>query len=66
MYNVIMFAYCLFTGILFALTAIGPAFGYLMSSGMLRFYVDFNTVSSGKVHFYTQDIYPIFRNIADI
>ncbi|XP_062868011.1 solute carrier organic anion transporter family member 2B1 isoform X2 [Trichomycterus rosablanca] len=38
-----------YLGILFALTAIGPAFGYLMSSFMLRLYVDFNTMSSDEI-----------------
>ncbi|XP_007259649.2 solute carrier organic anion transporter family member 2B1 [Astyanax mexicanus] len=33
-----------YVGILFALTVIGPALGYLMGSFLLRFYVDFNTV----------------------
>ncbi|KAI4889888.1 hypothetical protein NFI96_023910 [Prochilodus magdalenae] len=34
-----------YLGILFALTVIGPALGYLMGSFLLRFYVDFNTLS---------------------
>lgn len=36
------------TGILFALTVIGPALGYLLGSILLRFYVDFNTMSPGE------------------
>ncbi len=34
-------------GILFAITVIGPAFGYMMSSALLRFYVDIDK-TSGK------------------
>ncbi len=34
-------------GILFAITVIGPAIGYMMSSAMLRFYVDIDK-TSGK------------------
>ncbi|XP_017559898.1 solute carrier organic anion transporter family member 2B1 [Pygocentrus nattereri] len=32
----------IYLGILFALTVIGPALGYLMASFLLRYYVDFN------------------------
>ncbi|KAG7321302.1 hypothetical protein KOW79_015717 [Hemibagrus wyckioides] len=38
-----------YLGILFALTVIGPALGYLMGSVLLRFYVDFNTMSSAEI-----------------
>lgn len=38
-----------YVGILFALTVIGPALGYLMGSFLLRFYVDFNTVFPVKM-----------------
>ncbi|KAL7853648.1 hypothetical protein AOLI_G00204920 [Acnodon oligacanthus] len=34
-----------YLGILFALTVIGPALGYLMGSFLLRYYVDFNTLT---------------------
>lgn len=37
-----------FIGILFAVTVIGPAFGYMMSSVLLRFYVDIDKMSSSK------------------
>lgn len=35
-------------GILFAITVIGPAFGYMMSSVLLRFHVNIDKMSSGK------------------
>uniref|UniRef100_A0A672LAH3 Solute carrier organic anion transporter family member n=1 Tax=Sinocyclocheilus grahami TaxID=75366 RepID=A0A672LAH3_SINGR len=35
-----------YLGILFAITVIGPAFGYMMSSALLRFYVDVDKMSS--------------------
>lgn len=38
-----------YLGILFALTVIGPALGYLLGSILLRFYVDFNTMSPGEI-----------------
>ncbi|KAK3524009.1 hypothetical protein QTP70_017519 [Hemibagrus guttatus] len=38
-----------YLGILFALTVIGPALGYLLGSVLLRFYVDFDTMSPGKI-----------------
>ncbi|XP_072517631.1 solute carrier organic anion transporter family member 2B1 isoform X2 [Salminus brasiliensis] len=38
-----------YIGVLFALTVIGPALGYLMGSFLLRFYVDFNTASPDKM-----------------
>ncbi|XP_047661571.1 solute carrier organic anion transporter family member 2B1 isoform X2 [Tachysurus fulvidraco] len=38
-----------YLGILFALTVIGPALGYLLGSLLLRFYVDFNTMSPGEI-----------------
>ncbi|GAA6082710.1 solute carrier organic anion transporter family member 2B1 isoform X2 [Tachysurus ichikawai] len=39
-----------YLGILFALTVIGPALGYLLGSLLLRFYVDFNTMSPGEIN----------------
>ncbi|CAM4670465.1 hypothetical protein PO909_008352 [Leuciscus waleckii] len=38
-----------YLGILFAVTVIGPAFGYLMSSVLLRFFVDVEKISSDKI-----------------
>ncbi|XP_060792392.1 solute carrier organic anion transporter family member 2B1 [Neoarius graeffei] len=38
-----------YLGILFALTVIGPALGYLLGSILLRFYVDFNTMSPAEI-----------------
>ncbi|XP_067279456.1 solute carrier organic anion transporter family member 2B1 [Pseudorasbora parva] len=38
-----------YLGILFAVTVIGPAFGYLMSSVVLRFFVDFDKTSLEKM-----------------
>lgn len=35
-------------GILLAATSIGPAFGYMMGSFMLRFYVDIDKMSKGE------------------
>ncbi|XP_076835814.1 solute carrier organic anion transporter family member 2B1 isoform X2 [Brachyhypopomus gauderio] len=39
----------LYLGILFSVTVIGPALGYLMASFLLRFYVDFNTMSQESI-----------------
>ncbi|KAF4098359.1 solute carrier organic anion transporter family member 2B1 [Onychostoma macrolepis] len=38
-----------YLGILFAITVIGPAFGYMMSSALLRFYVDVDKMSSDNL-----------------
>ncbi|MCJ8740616.1 hypothetical protein PDJAM_G00060970 [Pangasius djambal] len=38
-----------YLGILFALTVIGPALGYLLGSLLLRFYVDFDTMSPAEI-----------------
>ncbi|XP_077050912.1 solute carrier organic anion transporter family member 2B1 isoform X1 [Siphateles boraxobius] len=38
-----------YLGILFAVTVIGPAFGYMMSSALLRFFVDVEKMSSDKI-----------------
>lgn len=37
-----------FSGILLAATSIGPAFGFITGSVMLRFYVDFDKFSKGE------------------
>lgn len=36
-------------GILFAVTVIGPAFGYIMASFMLRFFVDIHKMSESRI-----------------
>lgn len=37
-----------FSGILLAVTSIGPAFGFITGSLMQRFYVDFDKLSKGE------------------
>ncbi|KAM4576741.1 solute carrier organic anion transporter family member 2B1-like [Odontesthes bonariensis] len=39
----------LYLGILLAVTSIGPAFGFVTGSLMLRFYVDFDKVPKGRI-----------------
>lgn len=40
--------FLLFLGLLLAATSIGPAFGFITGSIMLRFYVDFDKLSKGE------------------
>lgn len=44
-----------YLGILFAVTVIGPAFGYMMSSVLLRFYVDIDKMSSNYLNLKNDD-----------
>ncbi|XP_016380486.1 solute carrier organic anion transporter family member 2B1 [Sinocyclocheilus rhinocerous] len=44
-----------YLGILFAITVIGPAFGYMMSSALLRFYVDVDKMSSDDLDLKNDD-----------
>ncbi|XP_026874772.2 solute carrier organic anion transporter family member 2B1 isoform X2 [Electrophorus electricus] len=44
-----------YLGILFSITVIGPALGYLMASFMLRLYVDFNLDSSDSINLTKDD-----------
>ncbi|XP_043077415.1 solute carrier organic anion transporter family member 2B1 [Puntigrus tetrazona] len=44
-----------YLGILFALTVIGPAFGYMMSSVFLRFYVDIDKMFSSNTDILEND-----------
>ncbi|XP_073680493.1 solute carrier organic anion transporter family member 2B1 [Garra rufa] len=44
-----------YLGILFAITVIGPAFGYMMSSALLRFYVDIDKISSADIDLKNDD-----------
>uniref|UniRef100_A0A8C1V128 Solute carrier organic anion transporter family, member 2B1 n=1 Tax=Cyprinus carpio TaxID=7962 RepID=A0A8C1V128_CYPCA len=44
-----------YLGILFAVTVIGPAFGYMMSSVLLRFYVDIDKMSSSYLNLKNDD-----------
>ncbi|KAK9955696.1 hypothetical protein ABG768_015555 [Culter alburnus] len=44
-----------YLGILFAVTVIGPAFGYMMSSAVLRFFVDIDKMSLGEINLENDD-----------
>ncbi|XP_016329704.1 solute carrier organic anion transporter family member 2B1-like [Sinocyclocheilus anshuiensis] len=44
-----------YLGILFAITVIGPAFGYMMSSALLRFFVDVDKMSSDDLDLKNDD-----------
>ncbi|KAK2872930.1 hypothetical protein Q8A67_022827 [Cirrhinus molitorella] len=44
-----------YLGILFAITVIGPAFGYMMSSVLLRFYVDVDKMYSSDIDLKNDD-----------
>ncbi|XP_051732994.1 solute carrier organic anion transporter family member 2B1 [Ctenopharyngodon idella] len=44
-----------YLGILFAVTVIGPAFGYMMSSAVLRFFVDVDKMSLGETNLKNDD-----------
>lgn len=41
-------SFCSFAGLLLAATSIGPAFGFITGSIMLRLYVDFDKFSKGE------------------
>ncbi|KAL0994352.1 hypothetical protein UPYG_G00121000 [Umbra pygmaea] len=45
----------LYLGILLAITSIGPAFGYMMGSFMLRFYVDIDKLSKDQIFLEQKD-----------
>lgn len=49
------FSWSCFPGILLAVTSIGPAFGFITGSLMLRFYVDFDKLSKGEETHYADD-----------
>uniref|UniRef100_UPI0037E95CC9 solute carrier organic anion transporter family member 2B1 isoform X1 n=1 Tax=Semicossyphus pulcher TaxID=241346 RepID=UPI0037E95CC9 len=46
----------LYLGILLAVTSIGPAFGFITGSLMLRFYVDFNTLTKDQIELNHKDL----------
>ncbi|KAM9847258.1 solute carrier organic anion transporter family member 2B1 isoform 2-T2 [Aulostomus maculatus] len=46
----------LYLGILLAVTSIGPAFGFITGSFMLRFYVDFDKLSKDKIQLHPKDL----------
>ncbi|XP_029957566.1 solute carrier organic anion transporter family member 2B1 isoform X1 [Salarias fasciatus] len=46
----------LYLGILLAMTSIGPAFGFVMGSFMLRYYVDFDKVSPDQIELDSKDL----------
>ncbi|XP_034033508.1 solute carrier organic anion transporter family member 2B1 isoform X2 [Thalassophryne amazonica] len=46
----------LYLGILLAVTAIGPAFGFVTGSFMLRIYVDFDKLSKDQIHLKHSDL----------
>ncbi|CAI5642562.1 solute carrier organic anion transporter family member 2B1 [Oreochromis niloticus] len=46
----------LYLGILLAMTSIGPAFGFITGSLMLRFYVDFDKVPKEAIELDTKDL----------
>ncbi|XP_034538715.1 solute carrier organic anion transporter family member 2B1 [Notolabrus celidotus] len=46
----------LYLGILLAVTSIGPAFGFITGSFMLRFYVDFDKLSKDQIHLNHKDL----------
>ncbi|KAF7642964.1 hypothetical protein LDENG_00247340 [Lucifuga dentata] len=46
----------LYLGILLAVTAIGPAFGFITGSLMLRFYVDFDKLSKDQIQLDHKDL----------
>ncbi|XP_037543145.1 solute carrier organic anion transporter family member 2B1 [Nematolebias whitei] len=46
----------LYLGILLAVTSIGPAFGFVTGSFMLRFYVDFDKLSPGRIKLDQKDL----------
>ncbi|NXJ09578.1 SO2B1 protein, partial [Odontophorus gujanensis] len=45
----------LYLGILFSLTVVGPGVGFMLGSGMLRFYVDIDKVSGDEVQLTNRD-----------
>eukprot|EP00066_Takifugu_rubripes_P025816 XP_011615082.1 PREDICTED: solute carrier organic anion transporter family member 2B1 isoform X1 [Takifugu rubripes] len=46
----------LYLGLLLAATSIGPAFGFITGSIMLRFYVDFDKLSNGNIDLTPKDL----------
>ncbi|XP_073334903.1 solute carrier organic anion transporter family member 2B1 [Pagrus major] len=46
----------LYLGILLAVTSIGPAFGFITGSFMLRFYVDFDKISKDDIKLDSKDL----------
>ncbi|XP_069396076.1 solute carrier organic anion transporter family member 2B1 isoform X2 [Paralichthys olivaceus] len=46
----------LYLGIVFAVTSIGPALGFITGSLMLRFYVDFDKLSSDEIKLDSRDL----------
>ncbi|KAM8741427.1 solute carrier organic anion transporter family member 2B1 [Acanthopagrus schlegelii] len=46
----------LYLGILLAVTSIGPAFGFITGSFMLRFYVDFDKLSKDEIELTPKDL----------
>ncbi|KAK5858144.1 hypothetical protein PBY51_002309 [Eleginops maclovinus] len=46
----------LYLGILLAVTSIGPAFGFISGSLMLRFYVDFDKISKDQIQLNHKDL----------
>ncbi|TRY98359.1 hypothetical protein DNTS_021786 [Danionella cerebrum] len=44
-----------YLGILFAVTVIGPAFGYILSSVVLRLFVDIDKMNSGDINLKNED-----------
>lgn len=46
----LLFPLWCFSGILLAMTSIGPAFGFISGAVMLRIYVDFDKTPKGRNH----------------